>query len=90
MSTRLLAVLAGIEFGTLVVLLANLATVHVAVVPTILGPLHGCAYLAAVVGTAVRAGLLSRPALLSVIPGVGATLAVAVLRRRARAGAAQS
>jgi hypothetical protein len=84
-NTRVLTLLAGIELGTLLVLLANLATVHVPVVATILGPVHGCAYLAAIIGTAVHAGALSRPTLLSVIPGLGATLAVAALRRRTRA-----
>lgn len=88
MDLRLLTLLAAIEFGTLLVLLANLATVHVPVVATILGPVHGCAYIAAIVTTAVRAGLVSLPTLLSVIPGVGATLAVATLRRGARTAGA--
>ncbi len=82
MSNRLLAVLAAIEFGTLLVLLLNVATVHVPVVATILGPLHGCAYAAAIVGTAMRTGPISLPTLLSVVPGVGSSFAVALLRRR--------
>lgn len=85
MNLRVPTLVAGIELGSLLVLLVNLATVHVPVVATILGPLHGCAYIAAIVGTAVRAGLLSPPTLLSLIPGVGGTLAVTVLRRRAQA-----
>jgi hypothetical protein len=83
-NTRVLVLLAAIEFGTLLLLLANRATVHVPVVATILGPVHGCAYIAAIVTTTVHAGLLSRPTLLSVIPGIGATLAVADLRHRAQ------
>jgi hypothetical protein len=81
---RVLTLLAVLEFGSLLVLLANLATVHVPVVATLLGPLHGGAYLAAIIGTAMTAGLLSRPTLLSLVPGIGGTLAVATLRRRAQ------
>jgi hypothetical protein len=81
---RILTLLAGIEFGTLLVLLANLATVHVPVVATILGPMHGCAYIAAIIGTAMCARPMSGPTLLSLIPGVGGSLAVAILRRRAQ------
>ena len=86
MNIRLLTLLAATEFGSLVVLLVNLATVHVPGVATILGPLHGCAYVAAIIGTAMAARPKSLPTLLSVIPGIGATLAVAVLRRSAAPG----
>ena len=81
MSLRLLTTAAAVELLTLVVLLVNLGTLHVPVVATLLGPLHGCAYLAAIVGTAVRTGL-SRPTLLCALPGVGASLAVVLLHRR--------
>ncbi len=83
MNIRLLTLLAATELSSLVVLLVNLATVHVPGVATILGPLHGCAYIAAIIGTAMAARPKSLPTLLSIIPGIGATLAVAVLRRRA-------
>lgn len=78
----MLPLLAATELATLLVLLVNLATVHVPVVATILGPLHGCAYLAVIIGTAMRAGPLRLPTLLSVVPGVGGALAVAILRAR--------
>ena len=84
MSRRVLLLVAVTEFVTLVVLLANLATVHVATVAAVVGPVHGCAYLAAIVGTATRSGLLSRPALLCLIPGVGGLLAVSSVDRRER------
>ncbi|GAA5113568.1 hypothetical protein [Pseudonocardia adelaidensis] len=80
MSTRLLTLLAATELGSLLVLLVNLATVHVPVVASILGPLHGCTYVAVIIGTAMRARPLSLPTLFSIIPGVGGTLAVATLR----------
>jgi hypothetical protein len=79
-NTRVLTLLAVVEFGTLLVLLVNLATVHVPVVATLLGPLHGCAYIAAIIGTAMCARPMSRPTLLSLIPGIGGALAVATLR----------
>ncbi len=82
MNIRLLTLLAAIELGSLLVLLVNLATVHVPGVASILGPLHGCAYVAAIIGTAVTARPKSLPTLLSIVPGIGGTLAVAILRRR--------
>jgi hypothetical protein len=80
---RLLTAAAAVELLTLVVLLVNLGTVHVPVVATVLGPLHGCAYLTAIVGAAVRTGL-SRVTLLCFVPGVGASLAVVLLRSSGR------
>lgn len=84
MPLRLLTTAAVVELLTLVVLLVNLGTVHVPFVATLLGPLHGCAYLAAIVGTAVRTGGLSRPTLLCLVPCVGASLAVVLLRSAGR------
>lgn len=85
MNLRLLAAIAAVELGSLLVLVINLATVHVPVVATILGPLHGCAYVAMIVGSAVHAGPRSLPTLLSIIPAAGGALSIAALRRRASA-----
>ncbi|MGI5129917.1 hypothetical protein ACQEVB_24165 [Pseudonocardia sp. CA-107938] len=82
MGIRLLTGFAAVELGSLLVLLVNLAMAHVPAVAALFGPLHGTAYVAAIVGAALRAGTWSLPTLLSVVPGVGATLAVTVLRRR--------
>ncbi len=70
----LLRIAARVEFLSLLLLLANLATVHVDEVATLLGPLHGCAYLV-VVGATWQATRRRRPRLLSVVPGVGGLLA---------------
>ena len=70
----LLRVAARVEFLSLLLLLANLATVHVEEVATLLGPLHGCAYLV-VVGATWQSTRRRRPRLLSVVPGVGGLLA---------------
>jgi hypothetical protein len=69
-----LRVTAKVEFASLVVLLVNLATVHWAAVASLLGPIHGCAYLL-VIGAAVRATRDVRTRLLSIVPGVGGLLA---------------
>ncbi|GAA3446769.1 hypothetical protein Pve01_31590 [Planomonospora venezuelensis] len=74
---RALRVTAAVEALSLAALLANLLTVHAEAVPSLVGPLHGAAYLAVIVIT------LSVPAVPGVrwraaVPGVGGLL---VLRR---------
>lgn len=88
--SRLLRVSARIELLSLAVLLANLATVHQQALAALLGPLHGCAYLIAVISTATATATAGErgPAgdrtatLLALIPGIGGMLA---LRRLAAA-----
>jgi predicted dinucleotide-binding enzyme len=48
---RVLRIAAVVEVATLVALLVNLATVHWAPVASMLGPTHGCAYLAVIGAT---------------------------------------
>jgi hypothetical protein len=79
--SRLLRVAALVEFGSLVLLLANLATVHWAGVASLLGPVHGCAYLF-VIGATLREARDLRSRFCAAIPGVGGLLVV----RRLRAG----
>jgi hypothetical protein len=81
----LLRVAARVELLSLLLLLANLATVHVDQVATLLGPVHGCAYLV-VIGAAWQATRRGRPRLLAVVPGVGGLLAERVLRSAGRRG----
>ncbi|WP_327280487.1 DUF3817 domain-containing protein [Streptomyces sp. NBC_01205] len=50
--SRLLRLAAPTELLSLAVLLANLATVHQQAVASVVGPVHGCAYLMAVIATA--------------------------------------
>ena len=75
-----LRVAARVEFVSLVLLLANLATVHLEPVAGLLGPVHGCAYLV-VVGATIAATRRGRPRLLAAVPGVGGLLAERALRR---------
>ncbi|MFE6845332.1 DUF3817 domain-containing protein [Streptomyces sp. NPDC057686] len=84
---RLLRAGARIELFSLAALLANLATVHQQAVATLVGPLHGCAYLIAVISTATTTAGKRGPGgdrtatLLALIPGIGGMLA---LRRLAQ------
>ncbi|MEJ2871338.1 DUF3817 domain-containing protein [Actinomycetospora sp. OC33-EN08] len=81
MRTVPLRIAATVELASLVVLLANLATVHLPVLASALGPLHGCAYLVAIALTVERAGRRSRATALCLVPGVGGLLAATSVRR---------
>lgn len=72
---RLLRAAALVEPVSLVLLLANLATVHWPPVASLLGPVHGCAYLF-VIGAAPD----RRRRLIALVPGVGGLLVLASLR----------
>ena len=65
---RLLRIAAPVEFVTLVVLLANLSTVHWPAVSSLIGPTHGCAYLFVII-----AGFrdVAATRLMALIPGIG-------------------
>jgi Domain of unknown function (DUF3817) len=73
------------ETVSLVVLLANLATVHVPQVASVIGPVHGFAYLATI-ATAFLLPLDTRTRLLTLIPAVGGLLALVRARRSAEPG----
>ncbi|WP_433382172.1 DUF3817 domain-containing protein [Actinoplanes sp. CA-142083] len=77
--TVLLRIAARVELISLLLLLANLATVHLGPVATLVGPLHGCAYLS-VIGATLAATRRGRPRLLALLPGVGGLLAERTLR----------
>ena len=80
-SFRLLRSAAPAEFASLILLLANLATVHWAPVASLLGPVHGGAYLL-VIGATVQVTGDLRTRLTAVVPGVGGLLVLRRLRRR--------
>ncbi|MEV4709355.1 DUF3817 domain-containing protein [Actinoplanes sp. NPDC049316] len=75
MPSRPLRLAALVELASLVVLLVNLATVHVPEVASLAGPVHGCAYLV-VVGATLRDSADGRARLLAVVPGAGGLLAI--------------
>jgi hypothetical protein len=72
---RALRVAAIVEVVTLAVLLLNLATVHLAGLAALLGPVHGSAYLV-VVGATFLGTHPPRARLLSLLPGVGGLFVV--------------
>lgn len=73
----LLRIAARVEVASLVLLLLNLATVHWEAVSSLLGPVHGAAYLFVIMAT-WQAKRGRRLRLLAFVPAVGGLL---VLRR---------
>jgi Domain of unknown function (DUF3817) len=69
-----------VETVSLVVLLANLATVHLPEIASATGPVHGFAYLATI-ATAFLLPLRTRIRLLTLIPAIGGLLALSRARR---------
>ncbi|MDA2813444.1 hypothetical protein O4J56_22550 [Nocardiopsis sp. RSe5-2] len=87
MNSLILRVGAHIEFASLLVMLANLATVHHDAVSSLMGPVHGCAYLFVAVGVWAYGGASPAARLLALVPGIGGLLAV---RRIGSPGTASS
>ncbi|MEU2794513.1 DUF3817 domain-containing protein [Streptomyces sp. NPDC007100] len=67
---------AAVELASLVVMLANLATAHLPAVSSLMGPLHGCAYLFTVVATARDPRRTAVAVGLALLPGIGGLLAL--------------
>jgi hypothetical protein len=78
-SLRHLQIAARVELVTLVLLLANLATVHLRAVSSLVGPTHGCAYLFVVIATLRVHGATRATQIIAAIPG-GGLLALRRLR----------
>ncbi|GLY97986.1 DUF3817 domain-containing protein [Actinoplanes sp. NBRC 103695] len=72
---RILRAAALAELLSLAVLLTNLATVHVPWVASLIGPIHGCAYLL-VIGAAYRLTRSAATTLLAAIPVIGGLIAL--------------
>jgi hypothetical protein len=79
---------AAVELGSLAVLLVNLATMHLPPVSSLVGPLHGCAYLFVVVAAARDAGCDPIGKALAWLPGIGGLLVLRRLTRTPREKAA--
>ena len=74
MTMRALRLAAAVEFGSLLVLLANLATAHLPVITSLGGPVHGCAYLFVVVATLRHPTATRATKAMALIPGIGGLL----------------
>ncbi len=69
-----LRIAALVELGTLLVLVANLFTVHLSGVSALIGPTHGCAYLAVLIAAARHADATRAMKATAFIPGIGGLL----------------
>jgi hypothetical protein len=69
---------ATVEVVSLVVLFANLLTVHWPAVSSLIGPIHGCCYLLVVILTARESRASRATKLIALVPAVGGLI---VLRR---------
>ncbi|MFJ5804173.1 hypothetical protein [Streptomyces decoyicus] len=82
-SLRPLRIAAHTELVSLILMLANLATVHLKPLSSLLGPTHGCAYLFVVLAT-WRLGSVAHATTVTkataVVPGIGGLLALRMLR----------
>ena len=72
---RMLQIAGTAELVTLILMLANMLTVHAPAISQILGPLHGLAYMATVITAILVRGDRHIVWVLSLIPGIGGLLA---------------
>ncbi|MBO1806356.1 hypothetical protein [Leucobacter ruminantium] len=72
---RMLQIAGTAELVTLILMLANMLTVHAPAISQILGPLHGLAYMATVIIAILVRGDRHIVWVLSLIPGIGGLLA---------------
>ncbi len=79
---RLLHLLGAVELATLILLLANLATIHHPTISAALGPIHGLAYTSTVIIAVLAMNGRHRIWLLSLVPGIGGLLADRALHSR--------
>jgi hypothetical protein len=73
---RALRIIGVIEAATLALLLLNLVTMHWHILTSVLGPVHGLAYLSAIIVAVLISAGSARVWLWALIPGVGGLLAV--------------
>ncbi|MEV6814786.1 DUF3817 domain-containing protein [Micromonospora sp. NPDC051296] len=81
---RPLRIAAHAELVSLIIMLANLATVHLKPISSLMGPTHGCAYLFVVVATWRLRKATTIAKAVAVIPGIGGLLALRQLARATR------
>jgi hypothetical protein len=84
-----LKIAAVVEPVSLLLLLLNLATVHVAGLAELVGPLHGAAYLVVIATTLLSEGATGRAKLAALVPGVGGLLAIRSMPGSRQAGPAE-
>ncbi|MFB6437185.1 DUF3817 domain-containing protein [Streptomyces sp. NPDC056411] len=80
-SPRHLRIAAHAELVSLIVMLANVFTVHLKPISSLMGPTHGCAYLFVVIATCRVEQAPAAAKVLAVVPGIGGLLALRQLDR---------
>ncbi|WP_324604629.1 DUF3817 domain-containing protein [Streptomyces sp. NRRL S-337] len=80
-SPRHLRIAAHAELVSLIVMLANVFTVHVKPISSLMGPTHGFAYLFVVIATWRPKQAPAAAKVLAVVPGIGGLLALRQLDR---------
>ncbi len=75
-SPRHLHIAAHAELISLIVLLANVFTIHLKAISSLMGPTHGCAYLFVVIATWRLKQAPVAAKVLAIVPGVGGLLAL--------------
>lgn len=80
-SPRHLPIAAHAELISLIVMLANVFTVHLKPMSSLLGPTHGCAYLWVVIATCRLKQVPAAVKVLALVPGAGGLLALRQLDR---------
>ncbi|MEV7796681.1 DUF3817 domain-containing protein [Streptomyces sp. NPDC087512] len=80
-SPRHLRIAAHAEFVSLIVMLANVFTVHLKPISSLMGPTHGCAYLWVVIATCRLKPVPAGIKVLAFVPGAGGLLALRQLDR---------
>ncbi|MBD0421953.1 DUF3817 domain-containing protein [Streptomyces sp. TRM S81-3] len=80
-SPRHLRIAVHTELISLIVMLANLFTVHLKPISSLMGPTHGCAYLFVVIATCRLEQAPAAVKVLALVPGVGGLLALRQLDR---------
>ncbi|CAM3036296.1 hypothetical protein SAXI111661_15445 [Saccharomonospora xinjiangensis] len=79
-----LTALSLLELLSLAVLLTNLATVHADGVTSVMGPVHGAAYLSVAVIALLTRGLRTRTRVLVALPVIGGICALTLVPKEAR------
>jgi hypothetical protein len=80
-SPRHLRIAAHAELISLIVMLANVFTVHLKPISSLMGPTHGCAYLFVVIATCRLEQAPAAVKVLALVPGAGGLLALRQLGR---------
>lgn len=79
-----LTVLSALELASVLVLVGNLATMRLPGLASLLGPAHGCCYLAVAVTALMGRGLFSRTRWQALIPVLGGLFTLVNVRRERR------